>query len=675
MLLALLSVAALAWQAPADTSAARPYLDPGARDLLTIARERQGSRAAAIRAYHALVTERMFVGVRALRRDRVLYRKELAARLVWHRGAPDTVAVVGAREVVPLVTRDVSVPSDSDLRHDSPELVFDPASPRLQLGGGDSSFVHDPLAPGGEGNYQYRSGDTTEIGSPAPDGRTTRLIELRVVPRRDEFHLMAGSLWVDAATGDVVAKLFRPARPYDFQRDASAKDRAESHVPWFLEPIRGDVQFITIEYALVDGRWWLPWMVAFDGVATIGSLATVPLRYERLYSDYEVEGDTTVGPGAVRRDSDSVVVRMANDSVGLLTNGALPPPFAGSVPAASETEFREAVARFAAQRVAAGPRAGFRAGTHRWLARYNRVEGLSGGAELQFDVAGLAAAASGRMGISDLSPNGELRVGAGAGGTRLQLAAFRRLAVANPSTNALGIVNSLDALLLGRDDGAYYRAWGGELAVAPALTAPQRYDLRVYWEHQSAAVTTTQASLARWLEPSHRFASDITAPTADELGTTVTLRGLDSELLGDVAFGTFDFARARLTTGVTAALPAGLIGGVEVAAGTSTGSVPAQSLWYLGGPATLRGYDGLAAAGETFWRTRVELANVLPLARVVVFSDAGWAGPRAARFRGRALASVGTGVSLLDGLLRWDVARALRSPVGWRFDVYVNGVL
>ncbi len=675
MLLALLSSAVIAWQAPADTSAARPYLDPGARDLLHVARERQGSRARAIRAYHVLVTERMFVGVRALRRDRVLYRKELAARIAWHRGAPDTVAVVGAREVVPLVTRDVSVPSDSDLRHDSPDLVFDPASPRLQLGSGDSSFVHDPLAPGGEGNYQYRSGDTTEIGSPAPDGRATRLIELRVIPRHDEFDLMAGSLWVDAATGDVVAKLFRPARPYDFQRDASAQERAESHVPFFLEPIRGDVQFITVEYALVDGRWWRPWMVAFDGVATIGSLATVPLRYERLYSDYEVDGDTTVAAVALRRDSDSVVVRVPKDSAGLLTDDALPPPFAGSVPDASETEFREAIARFAAQQVDGPPRAGFRAGAHRWLARYNRVEGLSGGAALQFDLAGMAAEVSARMGVSDLSPNGELRVGVATGAARLHIGAFRRLAVANPATNALGIVNSLDALLLGRDDGAYYRVWGGEIAVAPAVTAPQRYDLRVYWEHQGAAATTTQASLARWLEPSHRFASDIVAPPADELGTTLTLRALHSEILGDLALGTFDFARASVTTGLTAALPAGIIGGVEVAAGTSAGSVPAQSLWYLGGPATLRGYDGLAAAGEMFWRTRLEVGNVLPLARVVVFSDAGWAGPRAARFRGRALASVGAGLSLLDGLLRWDVARALRPPVGWRFDLYVNGVL
>src|SRR5207245_3289264 len=37
----------------------------------------------------------------------------------------------------------------------------------------------------------------------------------------------------------------------------------------------------------------------------------------------------------------------------------------------------------------------------------------------------------------------------------------------NPTTRALGVGNSLAALLLGRDDGAYYRTAGAELLVEP----------------------------------------------------------------------------------------------------------------------------------------------------------------------------------------------------------------
>ena len=89
----------------------------------------------------------------------------------------------------------------------------------------------------------------------------------------------------------------------------------------------------------------------------------------------------------------------------------------------------------------------------------------------------------------------------------------------------------------------------------------------------------------------------------------------------------------------------------------------------------MRGYDGLAAAGEAFWRGRVELANGLPFPRLALFSDVGWAGARAQYFRGRALMAVGVGASVLDGLLRADLARALRSPTGWRLDLYVDAIL
>jgi hypothetical protein len=35
----------------------------------------------------------------------------------------------------------------------------------------------------------------------------------------------------------------------------------------------------------------------------------------------------------------------------------------------------------------------------------------------------------------------------------------------------------------------------------------------------------------------------------------------------------------------------------------------------------------------------------------------------------------GVGASFLDGLLRIDLARALKSPKGWRLDLYLDGIL
>jgi hemolysin activation/secretion protein len=106
-----------------------------------------------------------------------------------------------------------------------------------------------------------------------------------------------------------------------------------------------------------------------------------------------------------------------------------------------------------------------------------------------------------------------------------------------------------------------------------------------------------------------------------------------------------------------------------------TGRLPTQSLWYLGGPGTLRGYGGNASRGDAFWRGRVELGSRWPAARLVVFADAGRAGARDHLSLSRALFSAGIGASFVDGLVRVDLARATRGPTGWRLDFYTDGAL
>jgi hypothetical protein len=60
-------------------------------------------------------------------------------------------------------------------------------------------------------------------------------------------------------------------------------------------------------------------------------------------------------------------------------------------------------------------------------------------------------------------------------------------------------------------------------------------------------------------------------------------------------------------------------------------------------------------------------------ARPAVFYDLGWAGPRADfAHRGRPLSGAGVGVSLLDGLVRIDVARGIWPEKRWRADLYLE---
>jgi hypothetical protein len=80
-------------------------------------------------------------------------------------------------------------------------------------------------------------------------------------------------------------------------------------------------------------------------------------------------------------------------------------------------------------------------------------------------------------------------------------------------------------------------------------------------------------------------------------------------------------------------------------------------------------------SGDAFWRARAEIANNFPAAHVALFCDVGRAGPRDHLSLARPLVGVGVGASFLDGLMRIDLGRALRSPKGWRLDLYVDGIL
>ena len=142
------------------------------------------------------------------------------------------------------------------------------------------------------------------------------------------------------------------------------------------------------------------------------------------------------------------------------------------------------------------------------------------------------------------------------------------------------------------------------------------------------------------------------------------------------AGGDYRFVRPALSLWSTFPLPARLLGAVEAAGGSAWGDAPPQSLWYLGGGATVRGYGiDTGVSGDSYWRARAELGTQFPAARVVLFSDAGWAGARRDLGAEPQLLSAGIGAGFLDGLLRLDLSRALRAPTGWRLDLRVNGVM
>ena len=130
--------------------------------------------------------------------------------------------------------------------------------------------------------------------------------------------------------------------------------------------------------------------------------------------------------------------------------------------------------------------------------------------------------------------------------------------------------------------------------------------------------------------------------------------------------GDRSYQRVSATLSASHPLPLGLSGALEVAAGTTWDDPPVQREFFMGGAGTLRGFNRNGHRGPTYWRARGELATGLAAARLGIFSDLGWVGEREAFSFDDPLASVGIGLSLLDGLFRADLARAVRGRTGWK---------
>ncbi len=751
--------------APQDTSArsvpADTFADRGAAVMLANARQHRERVERRIVAYQATASQRFGVGLRALGRDRMIYHQEAASRIFWSRDSTSRIEVIGAREGIPIAKRGTQVPHG--LRGIMTDLAFDPADNSLRLVSNDPEGFLSPLAPGAESDYRYASGDTSRIT--LQDGRDIQLVELKVLPRRSSFHLIAGSLWFDAATWGLVRMVFRPARPFDLDLDTDSSDHND--VPGFIKPIRAEIQYVTLEYALYDSRWWLPRVFAIDGEASAANLARTPVRFERVFTVERVVagGEPTAAslrhwhPGGRRpmaADEDSavalspdslaairkrcaleldsarqarrterdsargreeeddldmqdegpegmdwrgrrcvrraireakglspqpdVVIVVPQDTAALLNAPELGPPILNIGDVISQNDLRDL-----GQAIGALPELPWRMKPqfHFGLPRYNRVEGLSLGVGANLDVGPLGASATVRLGVADLVPNAELSVVRRSRTVDWRLTAYRSLVTVDPPTRALAFGNSAQALLFGRDDGDYYRTLGIALSGAPGSAHAPWADWRIFAERQTDAPKQTDFSLAHVFDGAHVFRPDIPAATLNQAGARVTVRGfhtyatqlgLGAELMAEGQVGDARYAKSMVTLRGMVPLGPALLG-LEGSAGTSAGPVPLQGLWYLGGPATLRGYAGGVMAGPAFWRGRAELANQFPGARLALFSDAGWAGARSALGTGTPLVSAGVGVSLLDGLFRIDVSRALRAPLGWRVDVYAGGVL
>ncbi|HEX8394313.1 MAG TPA: BamA/TamA family outer membrane protein [Longimicrobium sp.] len=741
-----IALAALLQSTPVAQDTTAAYADAGTRQLVAAARDRRARVERTIDAYQVTAKQRAHVGVEALSRNRTLFGQEIAVGISWRRGQPGTVRVLGARESSPSTSTGLQLPGN--LRGDGPDMAFDPDKLQLDIfsfGVGsrvdtDSGTarpmpdsvregVHavrdstgkktgtsvnvslepiDPLSAGSEAHYRFRSGDTTTVR--LPDGTRLQMVQLEIIPRRREFNLLRGTLWIDMQSHGVVRSVMTTARPFDLQRDVE-------DIPGFLGMaggVRATVRYVTVEYALTQNRFWLPRLMAVDMEANIGMLAGLPVRFERSYENYQVTASATperapleavvarrdtAGMRVCREQAKAVQgacmcsngacsvwnVEIPTDTAALLASADLPPPLVNGSSRLITGEEVESLARVLVPGFGdAMPELHTEIASLRML-RYNRVEALSVGARADVEYGPLTVDGEFRIGLADREPKAELGVTRQTAIWNTRLAGYRRLVPFDPNSRALGMGNSLSALLLGRDEYDYFLASGAELTGTPIRTGAWTYNWRLFGEHQHPTTRNTKVTLGQVWDGGDAFREVRPAARADQFGAGLGLRRdfgsdrsparLTTGIGLEAQTGTFEFGRGQAFARLASPLGGRLALALEGAAGTTTGDVPLQGLWYLGGTTTVRGYEGALAGGESFWRARAELATPTPAARLVLFSDAGWVGARDAWRGDPSLLSAGIGASLLDGLIRLDLSRAIREPKGWRVDLYLDAAL
>lgn len=313
--------------------------------------------------------------------------------------------------------------------------------------------------------------------------------------------------------------------------------------------------------------------------------------------------------------------------------------------------------------------------------RYNRVEGFSTGARASMMLGrGYTAIVGARGSWADRQLNGDLNLERTNGRSTVRGTVFRRLAVASDFGSPLSFGAGLASLLYAGDEGFYYRTWGAELSgTTPRFGCTE---WRLFAEQQWNAPMETRFTLFRGANDD-RVLPNVLADKAAAAGGSVRVQnswGLDPsrwrasiDVRAEGAAGDFDYGRGLLDLTVSHGLPYGAEMAVTASAGGIAGTAPAQRAFQLGGLHTVRGIRPGTMSGSAFWMGRGELALSRRVVKPVLFGDVGWAGDRK-NFSspGRLMSGVGVGASVMDGMIRLDVARGLWPQKAVRVDLSVE---
>ncbi len=674
--------------------------------------------------YRARIHYRLTVGVGRRRWARVPASavEEQVADLQWQRPNDLRVDVLGRR------TRSRSESLQLSSVWDRPWFVPRSVDDSVRIFSDEfpaTGALH-PLASSGPRWYRYAL--TSGLSVTPGRGGSLRLLRVDVTPVRTGPALIAGQMWIDSATAEVVRLTFRYVgtglwvKPDGATRSDSSSARRMNSLANRIVSIDAD-----LEYGLQDRRYWMPYRQVISGRVRIPVVSDVviPFRAVTTFEAFEINTGRPIGfelplpdtddPDSLqamrgaRRDSlraerrgagedDSLrawnyadrwaggryeLHRPSNDSLGRF--GGWPDSLSLDADPVEAKRARESESELA--RVAealpdslTGERAhGIAYERLTDALRYDRVQGLSLGAGYRLRVPGVTFTGlygTARYGFSDERLTARLSLIRDAPDGRLALSGYRDVVDLDPFSPAPGVGNTLNALFVAHDDGDYGLVHGISAAYETSLRTGLELALGARYERQKSVARAADSDVNDFLGGVGVFPSNAPVDEGRFVGGQVRLTGAGdfrwqatADVLGGEGTATGRvYGEVRRSVGKRRGLT------LRVKGGIATEPTLRQTAYRLGGIGTVRGHDYGSRRGPSFWAAQLDVTPIAGRLRPVLFLDAGQVGSPGSVFSSRVLAGAGVGLSVFGGLVRFDLSRAV-SPdrAAIRFDIVVQG--
>ena len=312
--------------------------------------------------------------------------------------------------------------------------------------------------------------------------------------------------------------------------------------------------------------------------------------------------------------------------------------------------------------------------------QYNRVQGLSFGLGYQVPVPGVRGAniyATLRYGLSDERVTGRLAMVRIAPAGRITLSVYRDIADLDPFSAGRTFSNTFNGLFAGHDNGDYALAGGSAIRLERSVRTGMDLVITGRVERLTSVSRVARSAVNDFLGGTGLFPPN---PPIDEGtfgGASAQLRRVGRTrwtATTDVLVGSGQ-ATGRVFGDVLRSLGSGLGLTIRLKAGVATEPTMPQAFFRLGGLNTIRGFEYGSLRAPAFWAGQLDITPFGGRIRPVAFLDAGQAARVSRLLSSTALVGGGIGLSLFQGLIRFDLSRPISSSGSdkLRFDLVIQG--